>query len=216
MSTAPKPKSNIEPIKASTYVATLYQIVYLGTQKQEWKGNIKELPKVRLTFELPKLLKVWKEGEEAKPRVISRDFTFSMGGKANLRKFIEGIEGVSLLDSEAYAYDVDTLLGKSCLISVSCVNKNDKTYNNIETASPLMDDMVAPKKYNPNFLFDVNSFDQKKFETLPEFLQEKIKASPEYKGRNGLSPEAIADLESARANEVGGHDEEINPSDIPF
>jgi hypothetical protein len=41
--------------------------------------------------------------------------------------------------------------------------------------------MVCPPQVNPTFEFSINEFDQAKFESMPNFLQEKIKGSDEYK-----------------------------------
>jgi hypothetical protein len=106
---APKGKS-FDPVPAGNHVARLYQIIYLGTVPTEWQGQEKMTSKVRLGFELCNEKKVFKEGEEARPYAISREFTFSMGSKGNLRAFVEGMAGVKMMDDEADNFDLDEVL----------------------------------------------------------------------------------------------------------
>jgi hypothetical protein len=56
-------------------------------------GETKSSDKVRLTFELSNERKVIKEGEEARPYSVSREFGFSMHSKSKLRPFVEGMIG---------------------------------------------------------------------------------------------------------------------------
>jgi hypothetical protein len=58
----------------------------LGTNSFEYMGETKSSDKIRLTFELSNERKVFKEGDEAKPYSISREFGFSMHTKSKLRK----------------------------------------------------------------------------------------------------------------------------------
>jgi len=63
-----------------TFIARLTGIYYLGTQKVEWQGQVKDTPKVRFTFELPTELHEFKEGEGKKPFVITKDRIVSYAG----------------------------------------------------------------------------------------------------------------------------------------
>jgi len=53
--------SNYEPVEAGTYAARCYSMVYMGTIDEKFQGQEKTQKKVRLTFELPTELKVFKE-----------------------------------------------------------------------------------------------------------------------------------------------------------
>lgn len=212
------PKSESKPRvlpPQGTHIARVIRFIELGTQKVEWKGEEKEQYKIWLDFELVDKTHVFKEGEEPKPFVVGSKLTFSMGSKANLRKIVEGIIGVGLLDHEAEAFDIEQLLGKACLVNIKNVTKNDKTYTNIETTTPLMEGMTAKEAFNPITKLTFTSWSKEIFESLPNFLKDQITASPQFNRMNNPKPikEAKPDLTPANPTE---EDEGINISDIPF
>jgi hypothetical protein len=107
-----------------------------------------------------------------------------MGKKSHLRPFVEGIIGVALKDDEAYAFDIEQLLGSPCLLSiVHEAGKDGNTYANIKSASPMMKGMTLPEAINPPSITDVNTATPEQIEALPGFLRDKVKASDEYKVR---------------------------------
>lgn len=187
---APKPKSTYEAVPAGTHVARLYSIINLGTSSFEFKGEMKTSTKIRLTFELPGEMREFGDDKELKPMAISREFGFSMGKKSHLRPFVEGMLGVALHDEEAYNFEIEDLLGRTCLLSVSHTEKDGNVYSNINSASPLMKGMVAPEGINPTSILDVNTATPEQVEALPSFLRDKIKASEEWKTRQSAADEA--------------------------
>lgn len=221
--TAPKPKSTYKPAPQGTHMARLYQMVQIGTVREEYLGKLSEFNKIRLSFELPLETKVWKEGEPAKPVSIHKEYTFSMGSKANLRKLIEGIIGTTLTDIEAYAFDVESLIGQACLITIKHkTSEKGNVRDEIASASPLMKGQECPAQFNPSNILTFNSWSEEKFEKLPGFIREKIMETPEYKGRvtesDAVAIKSMRNTENAQKvdrefDETGG---DINPSDIPF
>lgn len=213
---APKQESKPRVLPPQgTHIARVIRLIELGTQKVEWKGEEKEQYKIWLDFELVDKTHVFKEGEDPKPFVVGSKLTFSMGSKANLRKIVEGIIGVSLLDHEAEAFDIEQLLGKACLVNIKNVTKNDKTYTNIETTTPLMEGMTAREAFNPITKLTFTSWSEEIFESLPNFLKDQITASPQFKRMKNPKPvqKAKPDL---TPNNPSEEDEGINISDIPF
>jgi hypothetical protein len=59
-----------------------------------------------------------------------------MGKKSNLRPFVEGVIGTGLSDDEAYAFDLEDLLGRACPLNVVHAEVGDNIYANIHSASP--------------------------------------------------------------------------------
>ncbi len=197
---APKQSSNYEQIKAGTHIGRLYQILHLGTQDVEWQGEIKQQYKIRLSFEFPTQTKVFKEGEPAKPMVLSQEYTLSMGEKANLRKIVEGMIGTSLQEKEAESFDIESLLGQACLVSVKHKESKGKMYANIATTAPLMEGQVAPAQVNESKVFGFLNWNQEVFDKLPKFIQEKIQASPEY--QNKFAPSSLTPAEADRIKKM--------------
>ena len=193
-----------ELIPAGTHLATLYKMENLGTRLQEYLGKPKEHKDtlVSMTFELPNEMRKFTKNldngtqeEVEKPLVISREFVLSMGPKSNLRPFVEGIIGVQLKDEEAYSFDLEDLIGRSCLITVShkVSTTTGKTYANITNTAPLMKGMAAPDQFNESRIFDVNTASEEEINKLPDFLLKKVTVSDEYKKRFGKEGEITSD-----------------------
>lgn len=204
--TADKPNNSqeYELVPKGTHVARVYKVIYLGTQKIEWQGETKELKKVRLYWELPNEKKTYttEDGEEKEGVLsISREFTLSMGGKANLRPIVEGIIGTALQDEEAYSFNMEELVGKACLIRITHKKNKagDREYAIVESTSELMKGQECPKQVNDSVIINAGNITKEDLEKLPDYIKEKIESSPEFKNRGIEYPS-----------------DEIDPADIPF
>lgn len=171
-----------DPIEAGSYPARCYSMVQLGTNEETILGVTKDLHKVRITWELPTELKVFKEENGEQPMVISKEFTLSMHEKATLRQFLESWRGKSFTEDEAKAFDITVLLGKPCMLSISHkVAKNGNTYANISGVNLLPKGMECPPQINEIFELSFDNWNENKFNSLPDFIKDKIKTSREYK-----------------------------------
>jgi hypothetical protein len=173
------------PIPAGNYVARCYSMIEIGTLNEVIMGNEKRVHKVRITFELPTEVKVFNPEKGEQPCVISKEFTLSMNEKANLRAFLTSWRGKAFTEEEAKDFDVAKLIGAPCLLNI--IHKQgrkdpSKVFDEISSATPIPKGMVCPPQVNPSFEFGWDKgFDKAKFDTIPTFLQEKIKQSEEYK-----------------------------------
>ncbi|MBZ5782367.1 hypothetical protein, partial [Klebsiella aerogenes] len=82
------------------------RIIYLGVEEGEYAGQPTSSYKVDLTWELNDELKVFKEGDEPKPVVVSKKYTLSMGDKSNLLPIVKGMVG-GMTQAEAANFDVN-------------------------------------------------------------------------------------------------------------
>lgn len=173
---------NYTPIEAGNYPARCIQMVHIGTILEEIMGVKKTLNKVRLTWELPTELKEYKEGEGEKPALISKEFTLSLNEKATLRKYLASWRGKDFTEEEAKAFDLEKLIGKPCLLNVIHKQSKDgtKTYAEISSVSPLAKGMVCDDQITPSTVLSYDNFDYALFETLPDFIKDKIKTAVEY------------------------------------
>ena len=74
------------------------------------------------------------------------------------------------------------MLGQACNLTVSH-EVNDSTgeeYATISNIAPLKKSEKAPPAQNKLMNFDLDNFNPSAFGDLPEWLQEKIRISPEY------------------------------------
>lgn len=203
---APKATKQYPLISQGTHVGIIYKFMNMGTRLQDFQGKPKDHKDILVSFtiEIPserqEFLVKKEDGTEEKvekPLVITREFTLSMGPKSNLRPFVEGVIGEKLMDEEAYAFNLEDLVGKACLVSIVHKDgKDGKTYANILSVSPLIKGMEVPKQYNKNNIFDVKTATIEEIEAIPEWIRNKVTVSDEYKNRFGS--------------------EELTAEDVPF
>jgi len=197
-----------ELIPAGNYVARCYKMIEIGTIPTEYLGETKMLHKVRIGWELPTELKVFNPEKGEQPCVIDKEYTLSLGEKANLRKDLQSWRGKAFTEQEAEAFDITKLLGVPCMLNIIHVQgKKDatKTYQSIGSVSPMPKGLECPTQVNPTFVFDFENYSQEKFDTLPDFIKDTIKTSEEFKALT--NPIADAKDETQKEEE---HD------DLPF
>lgn len=178
-----------ELVPAGNHIARLVRLIHIGTIPGEYLGQQKETDTVRLTFEIPEELRVFKEGTEPQPMIISQEFTNSMGEKANLRKIVQGMLGTDFkLDDGADEFTLDQLVGKACMLNV--IHKTSgkgNQYAVLASTAPLPKGLEAKPQANDSFIFDFeDNWSEEKFQGIPDYLKAKIQSSRQYKQKFGL------------------------------
>ncbi len=172
---------DFEPIAEGAYPARIYQMIHIGTIAG-FQGAMQN--KVRITFEFPTELKVFKEENGEQPQVLSQDYTLSFHEKATLTKVINACDPKALKvgeDGLIDEYDVENLLGKSCLVTVvHKVGKEGKVFANVGNCTVMPKGMTCPEAINEPKVLNYDNFDEEIFASLPQFIQDKIKSSSEY------------------------------------
>lgn len=171
-----------EPIPAGLSLAVCYQMIDLGTTYNEKFQN--QQHKIMVTFELPEHeVEITQDGVTKKmPRALSKEFTFSLSEKANLRAFLEQWRGKKFTEDEVKKFDVANLVGAPAYLNIGVDVKPDgKTYNSILSISMPPKGVPKPKQINPSQVFSLAEFDQSLFDGFPKFIKEKIEKSDEYK-----------------------------------
>lgn len=186
--TAPVRQFEKNIIEAGSYAARIYSVVDLGTHDATYKGQpVDPKRSIRITWELPTEMREFEKDGEKKtaPCVIGKEYTLSMGGKANLRRAVECIIGTSLSDEEAGGFDVFSLVGMTSLITVihEISKSSGNTYAAIQSIGKLPKGMECPPQVNPTTVFNVRDWDQSVFESLPQFIREKIEKCHERTGK---------------------------------
>lgn len=175
--------ANFEPIPSGSYAARCFSMVHIGTIEETILGVTKKLNKVRITWELPTELKVFKEENGEQPHVISKEFTLSLHEKATLRNFLKNWRGKDFTEEEAKSFDIEKLVGAPCMLNITHKQSKDgtKTYAEIGSVSTLPKGLTCPAQINASFIWTYENFDVSKFGTLPEYLKNKMVNSDEYK-----------------------------------
>ncbi|WP_338416379.1 hypothetical protein [uncultured Sphaerotilus sp.] len=172
------------PVSAGVYAARCYRLLDLGVQQQEFEGELKLVPKLRVEFEL--------HGEDddgqpltrddGQPMTIGMELTASLGKKAKLRAHLESWRGRPFTPEELKGFDVSKLVGAYGLVNVTHrTSSAGKTYASVSSLSPLPAAMRAtkPAPILPNCILDLDDFDSAVFEALPAWLQAQIDESVE-------------------------------------
>ena len=96
------------------------------------------------------------------------------------------------------------------------VLSEDGQYANIASAAAIPKGMPAPKAKSELITYDVEAWDDAAFEKLPEYLQELIRKSTQY--RRAHLPEDEVSVEAAErtAAEAAEADAPQDGGDIPF
>ena len=167
-----KPKT--PPVEPGVYMAVCVGVIDLGEQYSEKFKNYSN--KVKIVWAIPsETIEVDGKVEE---RQLSKEFTYSLSKKGNLRNFLESWLGRSCTDDEFGEFDLFTLLGKPCQLQV--VLNDTKEYSNVANMMQLPKGMPAPISNTAYISWDMENWDDAAFEHLPEWTREQIKKSTEY------------------------------------
>lgn len=171
-----------ELIPAGNYIARCYQMIEIGTVKETILGKEKIIPKVRIGWELPTEIKVFKDENGEQPCVISKEYTLSMAEKANLRIALKSWRGKDFTEDEAKSFDITKLLGVPCMINIIHKPSKDglKIYEEISGITPLPKGIECPKQVNKTLVLSYDNFDVETFNNLPDFIRNKMISSLEY------------------------------------
>lgn len=193
---------------AGNHIARCYQMIEIGTVNEIIMNKSQILHKVRIGWELPLETKEFKEGEGEKPFSISQEYTLSMHEKANLRKDLKSWRGRDFTEEEAKSFDITKLLGVPCMINVIHVQSKDgnKVYAKIAGVTPMPKGVKCPPQFNDTIVLSYDEFDQEIFESLPDFIKDKMKTSLEYAGLNTPHETHVHEQEL----------EQVEQDDLPF
>lgn len=188
--TAKNTGNNFELTPAGNHIARCYSMIEIGTVKEDFKGEVKNLHKVRITWELPLEQRVFVPEKGQQPFSISKEYTLSMHEKATLRKDLSSWRGKPFTDDEARSFDVTKLLGIPCMLNVvhTVSSTSGNTYANVAAITPMPKGTTCPPQINDSFEFNYAEFNETVFQSLPEYLRKKMEVTPEYLFAKGLKP----------------------------
>ena len=197
-----------ELIPAGNYIARCYMMIEIGTVDEYVMGKNVRAKKVRIGWELPTELKVFREEKGEQPLVISKEYTLSMNEKANLRKDLKSWRGKDFTEDEAKSFDITKLIGAPCMLNIihkPKVSDPTSSYEQIAGITPMPKGMKAPAQINKTFILSYDSFNQEMFDSLPEFIRTKMQGSLEYAEMKNPHEKTVA---------ANGVDELVD--DLPF
>lgn len=172
-----------EQVPAGNYIARCYQMIQIGTVNEVINGENKQLNKVRIGWEFPNDQKIFNEEKGLQPIVFSEEYTLSLHEKSSLRKMLASWRGKDFSQDEAKSFDITKLIGVACMVNIiHKPTKSDPTkmYAKIGSVSSVPKGMTVIPQINETFVLSYDDFDFDKFNTLPDFIKDKMRSSLEY------------------------------------
>ena len=185
--------SKFKPHAEGQFVAQCADTIDLGEKVEKYQDQ-----PAKLTH---KCLLVFRTGqinqETGEPQDIAREFTVSMGEKANLRAFLEQWRGKKYTETQVEeGVPLHKLAGQYALISVGHnTSGNGKTYANIVTIAGVPEMM---RKALPTFA--AYTRDEYWTKRKKEYAEEARK----FKTDAGVQPDSFEDFPDAPADEDDG------------
>ena len=167
-------KPKLPPVEPGVYMAICVGIIDLGEQYSD-----------KFKTYANKILFVWElvgetvevDGEQ-KPRQLSKEFSISSSKKSNLRGFISSWNGKTYSDDEFADLEIFDQIGKACQLQV--VLNETGEYANVDNLMQIPKGFPIPKSETTPILWDMDKWNDEVFATIPEWIQEKIKASTQF------------------------------------
>ena len=196
--------TSFEQPPVGVHPARCISIIDLGTQKSTYEGEAQIKHQLIIRWELSNELMA--TGEFAgKPFTVSKFYTASLHEKSGLRKDLAAWRGRDFTPDELHGFDMKTILGKACMLSVGLT---DKGKAKVTTVMGIPKGMTVPAQVNTSFNFSLGEFKASDFELLPNGFKKMVMESKEYQAivsrpapsRSHQEPEAVG----------------IEDDDIPF
>ena len=184
-------------VSVGVHKARCVRVIDLGTQQNDYQGQISWKSQVMLIWEVPS-----ETNNKGEPLTISKFYTLSLNEKANLANDLVSWRGRPFTETEKKAFDISKVAGKPCSINV-ILNQNGKP--KVSTVMPIGKNDEIAQQFHPNMVFRITAFQEKKMEVfnqLPEGIRNIILKSKE--------------LEGTEKQDLGDENNAQDLGDIPF
>lgn len=128
---------NFTPAPAGSWGAVCCDVVDLGIVESTFSGKTKKQHKIRVVWQIDENM------ENGKPFLASQRYTLSLHDKAGLRKDLESWRGRAFTDEELEGFDVETVIGAPCLLSIVQAASGGNVYANVKGVMKLPRGMQA-------------------------------------------------------------------------
>ena len=185
-------------VPAGVHKARCVKIIDLGTQRQEFSGEVSWKRQVMLIWEIP-----GQDNMNGAPMTISKFYTLSLHEKSNLGADLTSRRGRAFTETEKQGFDISNLAGVPCMLNVVEGN-NGKA--RISTIMPLAKGDEMAGQYNETVIFSLNEYQEgniESFNKLSDGIRRMVLRCKELEGN---------DIDMGDGN--NGAD--IGSDDVPF
>ena len=111
--------SSFPSVSVGIHKARCIKVIDLGTQKNDYQGNVSWKRQVLVIWETPD-----QTDDNSVPLTISKFYTLSLHEKSNLGIDLTSWRGRAFSETEKKGFDIAKLAGKECTLNVIQGNKN--------------------------------------------------------------------------------------------
>jgi hypothetical protein len=165
-------------VSVGVHKARCIKVIDLGTQKNDYQGQVSWKRTVLIIWETPEEL----DGE-GKPMTISKFYNLSLHEKSKLSQDLVSWRGRPFTETEIKSFDISKLAGVACMLNV--IEKNGKSV--ISSVMPLAKNDKVVEQVLPTVIFSLQDFQNGKKETfnqLSEGIRNMILRSRELQDMN--------------------------------
>jgi hypothetical protein len=163
-------------VPIGVHKARCIKVIDLGTQKQDFKGDVSWKRQALVIWELPEQL------SNDLPMTISKFYSLTLHEKSNLGQDLVSWRGRPFTETEKAGFNITKLIGQTCQVQVMHKDNGKEKISNI---IPLPKDMKINEQYYPSVSFSIDDFQKgqkESFNQLSEGIRNMILRSKELDG----------------------------------
>jgi|TARA_R110002033_G_scaffold131293_1_gene171499 hypothetical protein len=163
-------------VPIGVHKARCIKVIDLGTQKQDFKGDVSWKRQALVIWELPEQL------SNDLPMTISKFYSLTLHEKSNLGQDLVSWRGRPFTETEKAGFNITKLIGQTCQVQVMHKDNGKEKISNI---IPLPKDMKINEQYHPSVSFSIDDFQKgqkESFNQLSEGIRNMILRSKELDG----------------------------------
>ena len=163
-------------VPTGVHNARCVRVIDLGTQRNDYGGNITYKRQVLIIWEIPEQI------TNDQPMTISKFYTLSLHEKSNLGMDLVSWRGRPFTEQEKQGFDITKLIGVPCQINVM---HNDSGKEKISSVMPLGKDTKIHEQHHESISFSIDDFQKgqrEQFNKLSEGIRKMILRSKELDG----------------------------------
>ena len=163
--------SEIKQLEPGVYTGIASAIIDLGIQENTMFG--KKQRKVMIVWNI--VGETVTVNDEEMPRVMSKEYTMSLGEKSTLRKDLEAWRGRPFSTDELNGFDLTNILNVPCQLQINQQEKNGKTFVTIAAIMAIPKGMKVEEIDNAYFFDTYDSNTWENYDKIPNWIKEKFK-----------------------------------------
>ena len=137
-------------VSTGVHKARCVRMIDLGTQRNEYLGDVSFKRQILVTWEVPSEL-----SNNGEPLMISKFYTLSLHEKSNLGKDLTAWRGRAFTETEKQQFDLTALLGVPCMLNV-VEGKNGNT--KVGSVMPLPKNDTLEPQFHETLQFNIDDF----------------------------------------------------------